>query len=111
MPSLRSATINLASSLPEGSPLKQELLAALQEGPVSEGQKLADLIKKKWKNSKWDQKQGRGTADIGALKITWRESSNDNAVIVTVVDLPFMKSDAENMHDFLEKMYATFRML
>ena len=105
----RSALIRLASSLPEGSPERKAILASLDK-TANQSSALADSLKKKWRNVTYDPKQNQGRASLGALKITFRESGNDNAVIVTINEMPYLKADAESAEKILDAINDAFRM-
>ena len=105
----RSALIKLASSLPAGSPDRKAILASLDK-TANQSSALADSLKKKWRNVTYDPKQNQGRASLGALKITFRESGNDNAVIVTINEMPYLKTDAESAEKILDAINDAFRM-
>ena len=105
----RSALIKLASSLPAGSPERKAILAGLGK-TANQSSTLADSLKKKWRNVTYDPKQNQGRASLGALKITFQESGNDAAVIVTINEMPYLKTDAESAEKILDAINAAFRM-
>ena len=92
-----------------GPTLKQG--QSTDDGPSSDGQKLADALSKKWKAVKFDPKRGQGTANIGGLKIKFSDSGNDPAVVVEIVEHPRMKADAESMLAALGKLAKVFNTL
>lgn len=96
----RSALIKLASSLPVGSAERKAILASLGK-TANHSSMLADSLKKKWRNVSYDPNQNQGKASLGALKITFRESGNDAAVIVTIEEMPYLKTDAESAEKIL----------
>jgi hypothetical protein len=49
-----------------------------------EGQELADVLQKRWRNVKYDSKTGRGSAEMGHLMVRWEESQNDPAVWISI---------------------------
>ena len=117
----RSALIKLASSLPAGSPERKAILAGLDKtaaglfhgdnGWENHSSRLADSLKKKWINVTYDLEQNQGRANLGGLKITFRESGNDPAVIVTINETPYIKADAKTAEKLLNAISKAFTMV
>ena len=108
----RSALIRLASSLPAGSPERKAIFASL--GKTAKGyhsSTLADSLKKKWEGVTYDLEENQGRANVGGIKITFRESGNDPAVIVTINETPYVKTDAKTAVKLLNALHAAFRMV
>ena len=94
-----------------GSGERREILAGLEKTSfVSEGQELADLLGKKWRNVKWDEKRNQGSADMGSIKIRFSSSANDPAVIINIVYTERLKGDPERMMGALSHLQKTWRM-
>lgn len=113
MSDLRSAALRIASELPAGDPTRRELLAVLKSGQeewVTDGQEFADILSKKWRHAKWDERRGRGEAKLGGLEITWVESGNDPAVIIQITKHPRLKGDPERMANALERLGKIYSM-
>ena len=106
----RSALIKLASSLPAGSPERKAILAGLDK-TANHSSTLADSLKKKWINVTYDLEQNQGRANLGGLKITFRESGNDPAVIVTINETPYIKADAKTAEKLLNAISNAFTMV
>ena len=106
----RSALIKLASSLPAGSPERKAILAGLDK-TANHSSTLADSLKKKWINVTYDLEQNQGRANLGGLKITFRESGNDPAVIVTINETPYIKADAKTAEKLLNAISKAFTMV
>jgi len=103
----RSTLIKLASSLPAGSPERKAILASLGK-TANHSSVLADSLKKKWRNVTYDPNQNQGKANLGGLKITFRESGNDDAVIVTIEEMPYLKTDAESAEKVLNAIIKAY---
>lgn len=105
----RSALIRLASSLPAGSPERKAIFASLGK-TANHSSTLADSLKKKWHNVTYDPGLNQGMASVGGLKITFYESGNDASVIITIDEMPHLKTDAETAVKILNAINAAVRM-
>jgi len=103
----RKTLIRFASTLPKGSEERKAILAGLDK-TASDGQEFADLLSKKWRKVKWDERRNQGSASLGHFKISWFESGNDTAVIVNIDSMDRLKGSPENVMDALEYLNKTW---
>ena len=103
----RRTLIRRAASLPLGSDERRVILSGLKK-TSQEGQEFADLLAKKWRSVKWDEKRNQGSAKLGSFSISWFESGNDSAVVVNIDSMDRLKGSPENVMDALSHLGKTW---
>jgi hypothetical protein len=99
---IRKSLIRLARTNPEFRGLILPLLR--QAKTADDGADFVTLLKKKWRNVKYDAKRGTGTANVGGVEISFQESGNDDAVIVTTKKPLRIKGDPKAVMSALDKI-------
>lgn len=62
--------------------LRQPRQAQPVQEDIEEGQEFANLLKKRFRNVKY--KNGKGSADLGMIQLTWEQSQNEDALWVSL---------------------------